>query len=186
MNMPEKSVLDKEVHARLIQDMDHVCATANIPPLYVHRRMAEFCPDADIKFVKDYRRLRAEGQGGYMITGKASEPRCMAMVGAFLRNFIDARLVTINQLIEGAKEGIVSDPTVLVCPNLFVSTFGKALTSWQIQSVFDILLARMTQGKLTVVYVEDLKDLADKYGLMVHDHLATHFLTEEHYEAVKV
>jgi hypothetical protein len=183
--LPEDSVLDPVVHARLLLDIDHVCETANIPPMYLHRRMAPYCRDHEIAWVKGYPQAKIEGKiAGYRLIGKNSEPRCMAICGAFLRNFIDARVVTLNKLIDDAQKGEAPDPTVMIIPNLFVATQGgKPLTAWQVSLLYDVLLARMVSGRMTVVYVEDMDALANAYGALMREHLLTHFVSEEQLEA---
>src|SRR5512135_3511542 len=152
IQLPEGSILNKVDHAQLLKDIEHVCEVANIPQAYLHHSMTEVCNEAEIEWVRNFPAYRAGGLGGLCLTGTNSEPRCMAIVAALLRNFIDARIVTLNTLIEASKTASVPDPTVLVIPNLFVSTAGKSMTSWQIQAIYDILLHRFITNKPTVVY----------------------------------
>lgn len=176
VTLPAGSVLDKQVHERLILDLPHVCEVAGVPPRYVHQSMKTVCHAQEIDWVANYNQNRVEGIGGVVLTGAASEDRGMAITGALLRNFIDARFITLNQLIDGVSKGDVPDPSVMVIPNLFVVTPGKGLTSWQIQSLYDVLLARYTASKPTVVYVQSMNGLADAYGKLIHDHLQNHFV----------
>jgi hypothetical protein len=172
---PANSILDDVEHQRLLMDIEHVCTTANIPQSFVHTSMAKFCLPNDVEWVMNYPMEKAAGRGGLVITGSNSEPRCMAITGALIRNFIDARVVTLNSLIEDAKTR-ASDPTVMVIPNLFMSTHGKPMTSWQIQKLYDILLNRLVSNRLTVVYVQDMNQLADAYGSLMAEHLTNHFV----------
>jgi hypothetical protein len=172
----KESILDPIVHERLILDLPGFSETANIPSSYVHTSMSKYCTPADMDYVRNFLKYRAENVAGLCLSGQNSETRCMAITGAFVRNFIDARFVTLNQIIDGAKDQSLVDPTVMVIPNLFVQTEGKALTSWQIQSIYDVLLSRYTRNRPTVVYVQDLGALGYAYGALIQSHLTDHFI----------
>jgi hypothetical protein len=172
----KESILDPIVHERLILDLDGFSDTANITPHYVYTSMSKYCNATEMDYVRNFNKYRNENVAGLCLTGENSEKRCMSVTGAFVRNFIDARLVTLNQLIDGAKDQSLVDPTVMVIPNLFVQTDGKALTSWQIQSIYDVLLGRFTKNRSTVVYVQDLAALGFAYGSLIQSHLADHFI----------
>ena len=174
------SILDPVEHSRLLADLDGVCATANVQQIYVHQSMAEFCNQTEIKWVADFRENRAKGIGGLLLTGTLGE-RYQAIAGALLRNFIDARVVSVNQLVaasnnQGKNSVEIPDPTVLVIPNLFVSSHGKAMTSWQIQALYDILLGRLTSNRPTVAYIESVVGLSEAFGVVFAEHLTTHFV----------
>ena len=177
MNIAVKeSILDPIIHERLLLDLGGFADTANIPQSFVHTSMSKYCTHIDMNYVRNFPQYRADNAAGLLLTGADSENRCMAITGALVRNFIDARLVTLNQLIDGAKDQSLVDPTVMVIPNLFVQTDGKALTSWQIQSIYDVLLSRYTRNRPTVVYVQDLDALGIAYGVLIHTHLKEHFI----------
>lgn len=172
-------VLDPVEHHRLIADIEGVCSTANVQQIYVRQSMSKFCTPTEVQWVGNFRENRAKGLGGLLLTGVLGD-RYQAITGALIRNFIDARVVSVNQLVaasnsQGKNAVEIPDPTVLVIPNLFVSSHGKAMTSWQIQSLYDILLGRLTANRPTVAYVESLAGVADAYGVVFAEHLTTHF-----------
>ena len=172
----KESILDPIVHDRLILGMQGFCETANVHPNFVHTSMSKHCTPIDMDYVRYFKKYRNENVAGLCITGANSENRCMAITGAFVRNFIDGRLITLNQLIDGAKDQSLVDPSVMVVPNLFVQTTGKALTAWQIQSIYDVLLARYTRNRPTVVYVQSMEALGTAYGEVIKSHLIDHFI----------
>lgn len=173
MNAVEnKSVLDAVRHKRLIEDFQHICAVAHVPGKYVRESMIGYCDSAEVDWVANFRLYR-HTHPGLLITGKANaEERCMAIVGALLRNFIDARLVTLSQLLEAHEEGRVPNPTVMVIPNLFMQTVGgKTLPAWQLAVVYDILVSRWADNNPTVVAVENFSAMQQAYGLSFAQHL---------------
>lgn len=174
------SLLDPVEHSRLIADLEGICTTANVQQIYVHQSMSKFCSPTEIKWVADFRENRAMGVGGLLLTGVLGE-RYQAIAGALLRNFIDARVVSVNQLVAASNSNgkhvvEIPDPTVLVIPNLFVSSYGKAMTSWQIQALYDILLGRLTSNRPTVAYIESVAGLSEAFGVVFAEHLTTHFV----------
>ena len=112
--------------------------------------------EPEIEWFKKFNKEKGE-HSGLMFHGSSDvQTRMMALCGALVRNFIDARLVTLGNLVpmKESKEPTVDplEPTVLLVPNLHVKTHGgKPLTAWQIQILYDALISRMTLGKQTVV-----------------------------------
>lgn len=174
-------VLDKEgVHARLIQDMEHICHTAGIQAKYVEESMVGKAREPEIEWFKKFNKEKDE-HSGLMFHGSSDvQTRMMALCGALVRNFIDARLVTLGNLVpmKESKEPAVDplEPTVLLVPNLHVKTHGgKPLTAWQIQILYDALISRMTIGKQTVVFVESLEGLGNDYGILFKELLLNNY-----------
>lgn len=170
-----KVVLNPIIHKRIIDDMERVCETANVPAQYVRESMKGIARDDDIEWVRSFNIHRKNGNGGIVIAGNDHiETRCMAITGTLVRNFIDARIMSLNTVVAAPGEAV--EPTVLVIPNLYLTSFGKQLTAWQVQAVYDVLLNRLTSNKPTVVCVEDLNGLAMAYGPVFAEHIKQHFL----------
>jgi hypothetical protein len=172
------SLLDPVVHARLLADIEGVCAMANIPRHMLHSSASEYCGPSELEWLTNYPVNKASGKG-LLMTGKFTNPspetRMMAMAGAFLRNFVDARLIPLNSLLEMVEDKVDCDATVLLVPNLYLRQGGKTLPSWKMQQMYDHLLGRLTAGKLTVLYVEDMQAMAAEYGPAFLGHLTDHY-----------
>lgn len=168
----QTSILDAKFHSRLLQDLDHVCEYARVQQKFVHHSMKEWCSEKEVDWVVNFNKYREEGVAGLLLSGKSSSDRCMAIAGALLRNFIDARVVGVNDLVGDA----VPEPTVLLVHNLFVTTHGTSFTSWQIQTIYDVLLSRFTSNKPTVVYVDSIANMANAFGQVIAEHLEEHFI----------
>lgn len=166
-----KSVLDPVRHKRLLDDFDHICSVANTPSKYVRESMVGICDSVEIDWVVNFRLYRSLFPGLLLAGKPQAEERCMAIAGALVRNFIDARVVTLSTLLDAAEKGNAPDPTVMVIPNLYVSSYGKTLPAWKVASVYDLLLARWTAGKPSVLAVEHLQGLQQAYGLAFAQHL---------------
>lgn len=167
-------VLDKERHGRLISDLQNIAYTAGIPTNFIEHSMVGIGQDADINWIKNFRTLSKESAGVIFFAGANPESRMMAACGALVRNYIDARCVTLKQVIDGEQSCL--DATVLFILNFYTTTHGgKALTSWQIQQVYDLLMQRLAGGKQTGVFVEDINKLGQDYGKSMFDHLKAHY-----------
>jgi hypothetical protein len=160
----------------LISDITHVSEMANIPIKFITHSMKEFCPQEDMDFVRHHRKLKAEGKSGLLMVGESNaETRMMAMCGAFIRNFIDARVIPVNTLLAAQESGDVPNPSVLLIPNLYLDLFGKSLPAWKVQALYDLILSRFVAGKVTIFYAENMSGLEKAYGRMFADHLNNNY-----------
>jgi hypothetical protein len=169
------SVLDPQRHARLIADMEHVCAVANVPKSFVQTSMKTYCSAEVIDWVVNFRLYRPIHAGLLLVNASNPDTQCLAIGGALIRNFIDARVIPLNTLLMDIESSVVPSPTVLIVPNLYVSQLGKALPAWKIQQVYDLLLRRMTQNLPTVVSVENMLGMEQTYGRSFAQHLNSHY-----------
>jgi hypothetical protein len=173
----ECSVLDEVQHARLIADMQNVCETANVPRQFMYKSAKEYCGVREIDWIRRFPGLRAQGVGGLVMIGTPkAETRCMAIAAALVRNFIDARVMPLNTVLELKEKGALPEPSVLIIPNMYVSTVGRSLPAWKIQTLYDVLLGRLTANKPTVLYIEDMDAMTNAYGPVFREHIEEHFM----------
>lgn len=166
-----KSVLDPVRHARLIQDLDHIAKVAGVPIAYIKQSMVPFCDGTEIDYITNFRMYR-EIKPGLLLVGKQNEEqRCFAMAGALLRNFIDARIVHMSQLLEMLESGDGVTPSVLIVPNFYDTEYGKALPSWKAGLMYDLLLCRAAESKPTILSVDSFHSMKVSYGLGISRHL---------------
>jgi hypothetical protein len=166
-----KVVLDPVRHARLLEDLDHICAVANIPQKYVKESMTSHCTAKEVDWVVNFHMHRNVSPGLLLVDRPNVTNACCAIGGALLRNFIDARVMTLTSLLDAASSGDVPTPTVMIIPNMFVSSYGKQLPAFKVAHLYDILLSRATSNLPTVVCVEDIDAMTAAYGLAFADHL---------------
>ncbi len=170
------SVLDPEKHKRLLADLPGICSVARIPQRYVHETMVGRNSDEEIDFVRHYRTHLDAAIPGLVIVGATNpQERCMGIVGALLRNYIDARLWTVNDLLDktmGAQEA-----TVLCIPDFFVGTkHGKQFASHEIRRIHSALIGRQAVNRMTVLCINDGQGVMETYGSMIHSMLSEGFI----------
>lgn len=180
MLMPKDSILSEVEHDRLIQDLEQVCTIANVPQLFVHHSMKQWCKKEEVDWVKNFNKYRQEKAGLVLVgvtnisTLKNPQQRMMAIAGALLRNFIDVRVYSLNQVV--AKDGPPPEPSVMVILNLYMSMYGKTMASWEVQGSYDLLLSRMVASKPTIMFVHDMELLRKEYGDLYADHLEQNYI----------
>lgn len=177
MPMPTQGVtdvLDAKEHSRIIADFERVCTTAGVQGHFLYESMLHYCGPVEVDWVKKFWTYKAQGISGLVLHGvPRPDTRCQSMAAALVRNYVDARVIPLNTMIDHTQNGNApASPTVLLIPNLFMSAMGKNLPAWRIQAIYDVLLERSTKGKPTVVYVEDLKGLVTVYGEPFRDFLS--------------
>jgi hypothetical protein len=168
--MPEV-LQDKQYHAQLLADIDNIAATANVQVKYIKTSMYDMpvpVPEQVIDFVRKYRKFRGDNETGLLLEGLPhADVICQAMVGAFIRNYIDARIIPIHALIDHHERHEIKPLmcSVLLIPNLYVQALEKGIPRWKMNRVYEILMQRATAGKPTVVWVEDRLQFAKAYGI---------------------
>lgn len=182
MQAYNSGVLVPEVHSRLAQNLEQYARRANIYEAHVLHKMSKFsCSMPEISYVKSIRRQAEEnGLCGLMYSGTENSPvltRMMAVAGACLRNFVDAKVVSLQELLSDLKEGRPPDVSVLLVPNFFIAKEnGGKIAEWHIAELLGLLYTRMAKKQQTFVYVSDFKALVKTYGEPMGLHLSQHFL----------
>ena len=176
MPVLESSVLDRKVHARLMADSVNVCSVAGVQIRYLHESMSQHCGPVELDWVRRFRLYESSGVPGLLLCGSPNpDQRCQAIGAALVRNYIDARVMPLNTVLETVeKGGDMTQPHVLLIPNLYVSARGVALPAWKVQILYDVLLSRAVQSRSSVVYIESLEGLVTAYGKPLADHLNTY------------
>lgn len=174
-------LLDAKEHSRIIADFERVTSTAGIQAHFMYESMTKYCGATEVDWVKKFWKYKAAGVAGLALVGVTRpDTRCQSIAAALVRNYVDARVIPVNTLIEGGLNGSTPSPTVLIIPNLFMVAMGKNIgPAWRVQAMYDLLLDRATHGKPTVVYVEDLKSLVTVYGAPFADFLSRFTLVTE-------
>lgn len=175
---PADSIIQDERFDPLRRNLTKFCQTAGIPERFVHHSMSTLpgVTEQEMNWIRHFKRNLSSGVAGYVLVGQDNpENRLMGAVGALLRNYVDARVITLASLLDYQEAGNVPQCTALMIPNLYTDAGAKGLPPWKVQIVYDILLSRLTTGKATFGYVESMEGLAKAYGKFFADHLNTHY-----------
>jgi hypothetical protein len=175
-------VLDPEVHDALVADIERFAEDANITPDWIWRPISESCGPGVQQWIRRFRFHAPEHTAGLLIVGGQPHPpiedQMAGIAGSLTRNFIRARVTTLNQLIDAVQEGVVPAMSCLLVPNFFAA--GSSLPDWRIALLLDGLLHRNAQGLQTVLYAAEFEAMSQAYGSTLVQHL------EAHYQRVEV
>lgn len=170
-------ILEPSVHMNLVETMEDVAETARVPEKFIfNTRMGDFCAEKELKWVSRYYSHRKDGCAGLAYTGNSAllEDRMFSIAGAFLRNYIDARMFTIHEIIDRLRENSMGDYSVVLVPNFFMGT-AKKVPDWQISLVQSWLMGRYARSRILVLYVSNMEELAAVYGTQIRDHINKRF-----------
>lgn len=174
----DSGLLNVDYHERLIANLDAVVRKAGVPHNVVWTRLSAHCAKG-----QDYDwavNLRSTLDGGLVYSLKSqvdAENRMKAIVGLSLRNYTDARIMSVQEVLRRLKEdGFEGQPTVLLIPNFSLSASDSGeVASWQVPELLGMLIDRATSGQKTIVYVSSMTVLEQQYGPTMREHLETYY-----------
>lgn len=161
----ESTVIDPVYHAGLIKDIDNVCMRAGISKQCLYTSSKGICSESEVDWVRAFR-TNEYTSAGLCITGRQQDilKRFMALTAIYVRNFVDARMISLHKLRKSLEEDQIPDCSVLLIPNFMVGTDKVALTGWQASMIYDMVLDRISHDKKTILYVDSMAKLGLQYG----------------------
>lgn len=158
-------VLESPKHDRLFLGIDGYAERAGIPKQAIWSALGPRVTPLEYKWVETFNSHSDTGLVGLLYTGEHEDVllRMQAITGALIRNFIDAKMMTLSKVVDLENAGGV-EATVLVIPNFCSSSKQTALTAWKAVMVSDLITARAAQGLPSIVYAPDLELVAQVYG----------------------
>ena len=180
----DDSALREGVHDRMVKNMPNIARDAGIQPEWIATKMEGRCSEAEIDWVRHFKRHASAHNAGLIYIGTPKndpiEDRMALVAGTLTRNFILARVMTVNHVIEELQAGNRPMMSCLLIPNFFIPKMeGGHQPDWRVQILYDLLLDRYIAGLQTVLYATDVGQLAKEYGSAIHKHI------EAHYQAVE-
>lgn len=173
----EIGILNREYHDRLIADLKRFANKAGIPPEFVWSKMSKYCTDEDMNWV---RKMREGKDNGLVYVGSGFdvpvEDKMMAIAGACLRNYIDAQVMSVQDVLLRLKNDNMPNCTVCLVPNFAMSNLdSQSVASWQTAHLLGWLYSRMAKNLKTVLYVGSMDSLNQGYGESMVKHIKTHY-----------
>jgi hypothetical protein len=171
----ESGLLNREYHERLLLNAESVTKKAGVPLATLWSKLSNVCvKNMDYDWVRD---LKRSEDGGLLYLGPQSVPveeKMRGIVGVCLRNYTDARLVSVQRVIKQVKDDELGSPTVLLIPNFCLAS-DTGLKDWQAHELLGLLIDRATEGKKTVLYGDSWEAIETTYGPMLREHLETYY-----------
>ncbi len=161
------SPLDREIHGELIRDVAMYARLAGIRREWLWQPLADHVDEREFEWASGYPMLLDQGVRGLLYVGAANgvNDRMQAMVGALVRNFIDARIRPTSQAITRIgpiEESPPAECSVLFLPDLCVG--ANRQPDWFVRETVSLFMERAGAGKQTVAYIRSLDMLRTVYG----------------------
>lgn len=173
-------VLKPSRHAALVEKIDYHAGRANIPVdcVWTSLRMEPGVTQAEIDYVLGIRRHHEDGVHGLVYVGPGTNRDPIRMmelvVGAMLRNAIQARLLDISQVLYPSSE--TDDPMCHVLaiagPYPAARSFLTTETGSQLTGVLGLRRMRRHQ---TIVHVSDFAAMESAYGPSLGAFIQKHY-----------
>lgn len=165
----EGSKLSPEAHSALVDSLSEIARRAGVTPNDVAGREIHLT-DFERDYLLAFRRVADAGECGLVYEGRHDPSvidRCRSAVGALVRNFIDARLVTREELVSELFAGRRVDAELVAVPDLHYDSANaatrRALNSW--------LTGRAVRRAQTIVAVPSRRALTESLGPDADDYL---------------
>ena len=166
----EGSPLKRHVHQRLIQDKAYYCRLAGIQPHWLWQPLASHTGTKELKWVVRYPHLSNNGTAGLILCGDPNDAntRMPAICGALVRNFVDARIRTVDEVLD-RKESDMPDreASCLMFPT-FCSNAGD-VPDWKRTAFWELLSDRERNGRLTVLFAVSMEAVRLIWGVTLYD-----------------
>jgi hypothetical protein len=176
----EEKRMDRTFHAPLVRDIQKIAAFAGIPVPMVASKLSDYCETQDTDYALRIRKQAESSIYGLAYCGKAMDgkyaisSRMQAIAGVCLRNYINARVMSVQNVIKAKIDGDFIQPTVLLIPNFYIVKSG--MTGYQAAALLDLFIDRLSQAQQTVVYVQDIGQLEKDFGPALFLHIKKHFM----------
>jgi hypothetical protein len=171
-------LLSKSFHDRLIADLQRLAQQAGIPAKFVWAPLSINCPEAVVEWVRG---MQISQDSGFAYIGKSDPPvetQMMAITGALMRNYVDARMMSVQDVLSRLRKETMPSPSVLLVPNFCLDKAdGGDIPTWQVSSLMGLLLDRMAQEKKTILSVGSMTALEKTYGSAFREHIESHYAT---------
>lgn len=173
------SILHKKHHKELLAHLPQTLRRANIPEVYVHTPMSRVCQPAEIEFIRKYRTNTKRGIFGLVfVQQKNVHARMCAMIGAFLRNYIDARLFGLESIIAAMEDKENPSGTVVCIPDFVLKGITTSHADWRLLKVSAWLQERYSRELQTIIAIDSPADVRTFYGDVVADIVKTYVVAE--------
>ena len=173
----DNKLIDESAHAQLLADIEGYTRTAGIPEHFVWTSIHQYCGEDEIDYVLSIKKSLHERDGEVIgmvyvgnVDGAPVNERMMSIAGVCLRNYINAKVMTVQKILEAIKSGnMPANVSVLLIPNFYDK--DAQIAKWQVPELLGMLYDRQQQGKHTILHVSNMKELKAEYGDAFESHL---------------
>ena len=147
-------------HIPLLRRADEFAAQAGVPVLMLMDSAHQYCGQIELDWVSQLRQpetlcltyAQRHGRGP-----KDVITRMQAIACACLRNYMDARVLTAQTLIQAHHAGELPEPRVLLVPDFWAvpGQVHSRAVEYRAEVLGGLLMTRQAKGLATAVYVQE-------------------------------
>lgn len=175
-------LIDEVAHEQLLANVAGYTRTAGIPEHFVWTSITKYCEKQEVAYVLGLKDSLVHQDGETIgmvyigdLEGAPVNERMMSIAGVCLRNYINAKVMTVQAVLESMKAGAMpTNVSVLLIPNFF--DVDCHIAKWQISDLLGLLYQRQQDGKQTVLHVSSMEGLEAGYGESFNKHLRGKFV----------
>jgi hypothetical protein len=177
----QTGVLDKKVHAPLIQSRQKVATRAGLGERHMHWIWDEL-PDSVGTGERDWMKTVIARQErprmGFVFEGKEKPALeiMRAMTGALVRNFKDARIMPVSQIVQTVFDREDVEATVLFLPDACVPEVIHGLQPNARSAVVQLIADRIRQREPVCFYAPSETAIVQSLGDRIRDLMKGEFL----------
>lgn len=174
-------ILNYQKHWRMVQNIGMYAEQSGIPEYFIYHTSEGILESKDVEYLEKFSNHFINGISGAVIESNHNFiDRMYSMVGVLIRNFIDARFITLQDLIKEIKSGNSPKSKLICIPNFALDkSEGGNVATWEMSNVLSWMLNSHSQGRQVVIYVETLDYINQQYGGVLRTHIDNHFLELE-------
>ena len=164
----DRGVLKDGIHDRLWENLSFFSKQSGVPRKYLLSSMQDVCGEQETAWVRAY---DANEGGGLYYLGKLTpspQERMWAVAGAFIRNIIDARVLTVPILCSMLREEL---PSLILLPDFVAKRAG-----WEVAKLWSRLSECLSDCRKVVVALPNLEVLSSSYRPEFRDFVVAHYL----------
>ncbi len=171
-------VLRYERHNRFVLNIAFYADKAGVPVHFLYNSVKGILKKKDVKYLENWFELDELGISGGVYFGSDINimERMYAIIGTLLRNNIDARFITAQNLLMELKDGGEVDNTMVCIPNFCLpKSAGGNIAPWESATILGWVLSRHGNGKQTLLYSDSYSLIETQYGTTLKNHIDTSF-----------
>ena len=174
-------ILNYQKHWRMVSNIGMYAEQSGIPEYFIYHTSEGILLPKDVEYLEKFSSHFINGISGAVIESNHNfMDRMYSMVGVLIRNFIDARFITLQDLIKEIKSGNLPKSKLICIPKFALDkSEGGNVATWEMSNVLSWMLNSHSQGRQVVIYVETLDYINQQYGGVLRTHIDNHFLELE-------
>lgn len=163
-------VLKPSVHYQLVRNLRKFAETAGIPEELIYTPLEKNVSKREVQFMADQHLFFKNGFKGLLYSGDfdcSMLDRMSALVGCFVRNFMDAQVMLMSEVMENLKGGYEITATILAVPDFYLvgNSVGKKMFDADASMLLSFLFRRANAKHLTLIHIEDVNAFEMEFGV---------------------